>query len=154
MVEAVVVVEASQRSGALMTAHAAIDLGREAMAVPGSPLEPRARGANALIKEGAMLVESGADVVACLGAACLGAAPVRQPQSAPREEHQASVSADLVERVAQALSPTPLHVNVIARALDAPAAAVAAALTELELMGQAVSEPGGYASRLSRTAPS
>ncbi len=141
--EAVVVVEASARSGALMTAHAAVELGREAMAVPGSPLESRARGANQLIREGAALVESAEDVLAVLGGLRrLGpATPAFAPQDAALPE-------GLVARVAQVLSPTPMHLNAIARAANAPAAAVAAALVELELSGQALSDSGGFAARV------
>lgn len=62
----VVVVEAAPHSGSLITAHLAADLGREVMAVPGSPLDPRHRGTNQLLREGATLVESAADVTAVL----------------------------------------------------------------------------------------
>ena len=140
LVEAGVVVEAAQRSGALMTAHAAGELGREVMAAPGSPLEPRARGTNGLIKQGAALVETADDVLAALGEPRIPRAVM--PLS---EEREPPPSDDLLRAVAAALSPTPLHVNAIARALGAPTAAVAAALTELELNGQALSEAGGYA---------
>lgn len=143
--EAVVVVEASARSGALMTAHAAVELGRDAMAVPGSPLEPRARGANQLIREGAALIESAEDILAALGA------PRRLGSTEPRRPALEAPSTDLVARVAQVLSPTPLHLNAIARAAGAPAADVAAALVELELIGQALSESGGFAARVDRS---
>ena len=59
----VVVVEAALRSGSLITARMAQDAGREVFAVPGSPLDPRARGGNDLIRQGAMLVETAADVL-------------------------------------------------------------------------------------------
>jgi DNA processing protein len=62
----VVVVEASERSGSLITARLALEQGREVLAVPGSPLDGRSRGSNALLREGAGLVESAADVVAAL----------------------------------------------------------------------------------------
>jgi DNA processing protein len=139
--EAVVVVEASARSGALMTAHAAVELGRDAMAVPGSPLEPRARGGNQLIREGAALIESAEDVLAVLGG------PRRLALSAPVAPQLDAPAESLVARVAQVLSPTPMHLNAIARAAGAPASAVAAALVELELTGQAMSESGGFATR-------
>ena len=63
----VVVIEAALRSGSLITARAAADQGRDVMAVPGSPLDMRARGSNALIKNGATLVESAEDILAALG---------------------------------------------------------------------------------------
>ncbi len=65
----VLVVEAAQRSGSLITARAAAEQGREVMAAPGSPLDPRASGSNGLIKQGAALIENAADVLAALQAA-------------------------------------------------------------------------------------
>ncbi len=62
----VVVVEAAPRSGSLITARLAVEAGREVFAVPGSPLDPRAWGANDLIRQGATLVETAADVLANL----------------------------------------------------------------------------------------
>lgn len=60
---AVVVIEAALRSGSLITARAAADQGRDVMAAPGSPLDPRARGSNALIKQGATLIENADDII-------------------------------------------------------------------------------------------
>src|SRR5260221_13846253 len=62
----VVVVEAARRSGWLIPARFALEQGREGFAVPGSPLDPRAEGANDLIKQGATLVTEAADVGAVL----------------------------------------------------------------------------------------
>ena len=61
-----VAVEAAPRSGSLITARLATEAGREVMAVPGSPLDPRAQGCNALIRDGATLVQSAADVMETL----------------------------------------------------------------------------------------
>ncbi|KRW93514.1 DNA processing protein DprA [Paracoccus sp. MKU1] len=63
---AVVVVEAAYRSGSLITARCALDQGREVMAVPGHPMDARAGGCNALIRDGALLVRNSADVLAAL----------------------------------------------------------------------------------------
>jgi len=140
----VVVIEAALRSGSLITARAAAEQGRDVMAVPGSPLDARAQGANRLIKTGAALVESAEDVLAVLDAA------PRRP-SAPMllpliEEPQTEAALDaLAKAVAALLSPTPIHVNDLARLLGAPAGRTAAALAELELAGRAASLPGGYA---------
>src|SRR5690606_6179627 len=64
----VLVVEASLKSGSLITAHFALDQGREIFAVPGSPLDPRARGPNKLLRDGAILTESAADILEVLNA--------------------------------------------------------------------------------------
>jgi DNA processing protein len=142
---AVVIIEAALRSGSLITARAAADQGRDVMAAPGSPLDPRARGSNALIKQGATLIESAEDVIAALGES---AAPLRPLSAGPlfADLDAAPVPPGLPRRIMELLSPTPVHVNDLARLLEAPAGAVAAALTELELNGQAASLPGGYAS--------
>lgn len=143
MSSAVVIIEAAMRSGSLITARAAADQGRDVMAAPGSPLDPRARGANALIKQGATLIESAEDVIAALGD---GPPPLRPRSIGPLfDETEAPPAAGLARRVADLLSPTPVHVNDLARLAGAPAGAVAAALMELEIEGAAASLPGGYA---------
>jgi DNA processing protein len=141
---AVVIIEAALRSGSLITARAAADQGRDVMAAPGSPLDPRARGSNALIKQGATLIESADDVIAALGD---GAPPLRPNSIGPLFDARDSEPPPpgLPGKIAALLSPTPIHVNDLARLLEAPAGVVAAALTELELSGQAASLPGGYA---------
>jgi DNA processing protein len=124
---AVVIIEAALRSGSLITACAAADQGRDVMAAPGSPLDPRSRGCNALIKQGATLIECAEDVIAALG----NAAPQPRPLSAgPLFAEIEAAPAGLPGRIAKLLSPTPVHVNDLARLVAAPAGAVAAALTE------------------------
>lgn len=141
---AVIVIEAALRSGSLITARAAADQGRDVMAAPGSPLDPRARGSNALIKQGATLIENAEDVIAALGES---APPLRPLFAGPLFDvtETAPPSTKLQKQILDLLSPTPIHVNDIARLIEAPAGAVAAALAELELNGRAASLPGGYA---------
>ena len=145
----VVVIEAALRSGSLITARAAGEQGRDVMAAPGSPLDPRARGSNALIKSGAALVEDCEDVIAIVGAAQDGPriAPARPLSPGPlfRELDEEPASDAMRDRLSALLSPTPVHVNDLARLCAAPSALVAAALVELELEGRAASLPGGYA---------
>jgi DNA processing protein len=137
----VIVVEAAWRSGSLITARAAADQGREVMAVPGHPRDPRSRGCNGLLKEGASLIENAEDVIALLAAA-----PRRvRPQAALPFNTEIDAGDGLSGKIANLLSLTPIHINEIARLAGAPISQVAAAITELELSGRAVSHPGGYA---------
>ncbi|MGD9511990.1 MAG: DNA-processing protein DprA [Geminicoccaceae bacterium] len=145
----VVVVEAAPASGSLITARLALDYGREVMAVPGSPLDPRHRGTNQLLREGAHLVESAADVLAVLGpvperrpAPPVRAAPVAR--SAPKKivAPPAAIAAPLTDRVMAALGPTPLAVDELIRECDAAAPEMQAVLLELELAGRIDRQPG------------
>ncbi|KCZ94007.1 DNA-processing protein DprA [Hyphomonas johnsonii] len=143
----VVVVEAAERSGSLISARMAGEQGREVMAVPGSPLDPRAAGTNALIYQGASLVRHAGDVLEILSSLRFGqvSAPPAGPfESAPDD---APVPTDQVARVLEALSPHPMPIDEIARATGLGAARCAAILMELELSGDALTLPGGLAAR-------
>ena len=139
----VVVVEAELRSGSLITARLAAEQGRDVFAVPGSPLDPRAKGPNELLRQGAILCEGLTDIEREFERP----RAIREPgpddpfAGAPDE-----IAAELVERVAALLSPTPTPRDELARAANAPIGAVAAALLELSLTGRATLLPGGLAS--------
>ena len=141
---ATIVVEAAERSGSLITARFALEQGREVMAVPGSPLDPRARGTNRLIKQGAALIESVDDVLQAIQ----GISPPSfdEPSADRFDARDADVPPALLRAVREALSPTPMRVEEIVRAVDAPHRMVLAALAELELAGLAVTHVGGTAS--------
>lgn len=136
----VVVVEAELRSGSLITARLAAEQGRDVFAVPGSPLDPRSRGPNDLIRNGAILCEGLDDVERAFA----GVRGLAEP-SADAPDYQEPDDA-LVDQVAALLSPTPTPRDELARALNAPAGAVAAALLELSLVGRATLLPGGLVS--------
>ena len=144
---AVVVVEAEARSGSLITARLANEQGREVLAVPGSPLDPRAKGTNDLIRQGAAICEGAEDVLRALE----GFGGFREP-----EQDRYAVSAELTdaqaeklrEAVAALLSPTPVSRDEIVRAARAPAPQVLAALMELSLAGRADLLPGGMVTRV------
>ena len=139
----VVVVEGATRSGSLITARNALDQGREVMAVPGNPMDARAGGCNQLIRDGAMLVRSAADIAEAL-AESLGAPPAaRRPEAAARAAHAAG---PLEARLLGLLGPSPVAEDCLIRDLAQPAAAVAAALLELELAGRVLRHPGGLVS--------
>ncbi|MFN3522807.1 MAG: DNA-processing protein DprA [Phenylobacterium sp.] len=145
---AVVVVEAEIRSGSLITARLAAEQGREVLAVPGSPLDPRAKGTNDLIRQGAALCEGVEDVLRALE----GLSGVRErerrylapPTARDLDEGEASA---LGVRIAELLSPTPVSRDEIVRSTSASAGAVAAALVELSLAGRAELLPGGWVVR-------
>ncbi|MFC7379731.1 DNA-processing protein DprA [Brevundimonas sp. GCM10030266] len=139
----VVVVEAEIRSGSLITARLAAEQGRDVFAVPGSPLDPRAKGPNELLRQGAILCEGLDDIEREFGRV----RSVREPApDNPFEGAPDAVDQALIERVAALLSPTPTPRDELARAANAPVSAVAAALLELDLAGRATLLPGGMAS--------
>ena len=145
----VLVIEAAERSGTLITARYALEQNREVMAVPGSPLDPRARGTNRLLREGAALVETADDVIAVLQSA--SRPRFEEPGDYDYEDDmpepgRIEAEADAIrESVAGLLSPTPISRDELTRQLGASAQAVMAALVELELAGRAELLPGGMA---------
>ena len=148
----VVVVEAAPASGSLITARLALDYGREVMAVPGSPQDPRHRGTNQLLRDGAHLVEDAADVLAILAPLRAGREPPPPrsrslPKARPSRPAAAPIAPPgraepLAERLAAVLGPAPLAVDELIRECDAPAPDVQAALLELELAGRIDRQPG------------
>jgi len=128
------VVEAAPRSGSLITARLAAEAGREVMAVPGSPLDPRAQGCNQLIRDGATLVQNAADVVEAIGPlASRVAAPTsayEQPAAEPPSDNEA------LSAVEELLGPSPAPVDEIIRLSGASSGAVQMALLELDLAGR------------------
>lgn len=140
----VVVIEAAERSGSLISARTAGEQGREVMAVPGSPLDPRAAGTNRLIRAGAALVRHAddvIDVVTSLPGLKSVAAPLIPLEPAPADEPPPSQ----VAAVREALGPNAMAVDEIARAAGVSAARCLAILMELELAGVAITLPGGLA---------
>ena len=151
----VVVVEAAARSGSLITARLALEQGREVFAVPGSPLDPRARGCNDLLRHGATLTENAADILSQLGPQLRGAEPLRpnRPVAMPvalqlpsqSTAHPVSEEAGQ-ELILGRLGPTPVAVDELVRQCQMSAAAVATLLLELELAGRVERHPGNLVS--------
>ena len=153
LAQAVVVVEAAAKSGSLITARAALDYGREVMAVPGHPFDARASGCNMLIRDGATLLRGPADVLEALGA------------PGPRLPEPASALPDLPGPVApqrplkdmavlhgmilSRLGPSPLAEDQLLRDLQVSPAQLAPELLSLELEGRISRQPGGLLARVS-----
>lgn len=135
----VVVVEAAEGSGSLITADYALEQNREIFAIPGSPLDPRAKGTNRLIREGATLTETADDVIAVLRP-MLGREfrdPEQKPESALADTAALEAEADRIRAlIEEALGPAPVDVDELIRLCRAPAAAVLTVLLELELAGR------------------
>ncbi len=144
----VVVVEAAEKSGSLITARMAGDFGRIVFAVPGSPLDPRCHGTNALIKQGAIVTTGPEDVLEAL-------APVSQLDlfehqviEEPERSDDAMLPPDENVRhtIISALGPTPTEIDDIIRHTGLPAASVYLVLLELDLAGRLYRHPGGFVS--------
>jgi DNA processing protein len=146
----VLVVEAAQRSGSLITARFALEQGREVLAVPGSPLDPRCQGTNHLLRQGAVLTESAADVIAALegmtpAAPALGPLALEEAEAPPLDD---SALAEARRSVAELLGPAPVATDELLRQGQLPAAVVRTVLLELELAGRLERHPGGRVSML------
>jgi DNA processing protein len=149
----VIVVEAAPRSGSLITARIAQDVGREVFAVPGSPLDPRARGTNDLIRQGAILVETAEDVLANLPRTPDSALPeLGFHETSPSRPEPPDGTEDLPgvrSQVLQLLGPTPTKVDDLVRRCQFSSPAVMAVLLELELAGRVEALPGNRIALLS-----
>ena len=154
----VVVVEAALRSGSLVTASRALDQGREVFAVPGSPLDPRCRGSNRLLKDGATLVEDADDILKTLTPMLADQHWRPLPRMITKKENSAPIVADLFTPQAdipatgpdqilhQALSMEPVTVDELVRLCSLSPEQVMSTLVEWELIGTIIRHPGNRVS--------
>lgn len=139
----VLIVEAARRSGSLITARTAGEQGREVMAVPGHPLDPRAEGTNQLLRDGATLVTRASDVIEALasvlkaraidGQAELRDGPAPISSSVPTS---IAIGDDARAAVLAALGPAPVSVDEVSRVAHLDVRSVRIALLELALAGR------------------
>jgi DNA processing protein len=147
LARALVVVEAAERSGSLLTARDALDQGREVLAVPGHPFDPRAAGCNQLIRDGAVLVRSAQDVLEALELPMpLTLMPAAIPE-AKRETRTLAETAALHRIILDRLGPSPLAEDQLIRGIDEPAGRVASEIVTLELDGLIRRQAGGLLSK-------
>jgi DNA processing protein len=135
-----VVVEAAPRSGSLITARLAAEAGREVMAVPGSPLDPRAQGCNQLIRDGATLVQNASDVIELLSPSAVArVAEPPAPFAAPADD----AGEGQREAIIDLLGPSAVGVDEVVRQSGASPAEVQLVLLELDLAGRLERHAGG-----------
>ena len=145
LVEALCVIEGAARSGSLITARAASDLGREVMAVPGNPFDPRAAGCNALIRDGAVLIRNARDIQEALAKPNATShevatfTPSMKPKGADEDHIQT--------RILDMLSGSAVAEDIVIRDSGYAAEHVARHLAKLELAGQVLRQPGGLLAR-------
>jgi DNA processing protein len=152
LAQAVVVVEAAAKSGSLITAKAALDYGRDVMAVPGHPFDARASGCNMLIRDGALLVRGTDDVLEALGAPAaarpepeLRLAPMPGPAAPQRRLKDVAL---LHSMILSRLGPSPLAEDQLMRDLHLTSSDLAPELLALELDGRIARQPGGLLARM------
>jgi len=157
MARGVVVVEAAPRSGSLITARLAAEYGRDVFAVPGAAHDPRGRGTNGLLRDGAILVETADDILAALPAPAARHERAHEPAfvqgttPAPRPDLPAAAaplprmptSAGCRDAVIAALGTVPSSIDDIVRASGIASDAAQSIFTELEMSGRLERYPGG-----------
>lgn len=146
----VIVVEAAKRSGSLITARLAGEMGRLVFAVPGSPLDPRAGGTNGLLKEGATLVTEVADVIEAIAPLAGGSGHARSMPATfeePPDFSEAAPAGDADrQRLIEALGPTPVGIDELIRHTGLHPAQVFMVLLELDLAARLERHSGGAVS--------
>ena len=147
----VVVVEAALRSGSLITARMAGEQGREVMAVPGSPLDPRCRGTNRLIREGAALIEDAEQILEILTGLRHRSIEVEQPLSEIDQPIDIAAEKDVDKTrrdVLGRLGPSPIAVDELLRQCQSSPPIIGQVLLELDLAGRLERHPGNRVSLL------
>jgi DNA processing protein len=146
----VVVIEAADRSGSLITARLAGEQGRIVFAVPGSPLDPRAAGTNRLLRDGARIVTGVDDIIGEIEP-MIAREPARDMPSAPDGAAPPADAGDVDrEKILDALGSAPVEVDEIVRFTGLKPALVHLVLLELDLAGRIGRHPGGRVSLIAR----
>ena len=145
--QGIVVVEAAYKSGSLITAEYALELGIDVFAVPGSPLDPRCRGSNYLLRQGAILVQSAADILETIptipNQTEIKETNVRQ-ESYASDVHKHSL--DIKKQILEDLTTTPMLIENLLDNYNRPLGEMMSLLAELELKGLIIRHPGNSVS--------
>jgi DNA processing protein len=141
-----VVIEAALKSGSLITARVAAEQGREVMAVPGSPADPRAQGCNQLVREGATLVQSVADILEVLTPLSRFGNSEPSQDFLPFPTGLSDPSPNERQTIHNFLGPTPVPIDELVRLSGLPGAMVQLIVLEMELAGLLTRHAGGRVS--------
>ncbi|WP_374654701.1 DNA-processing protein DprA [Dongia sp.] len=150
-----VVIEAALKSGSLITARFANEQGREVMAVPGSPLDPRCRGTNRLIREGALLVEDATQVLEALDGTSSLKPTLSDNFNLNAHDIDSEIENDITDPRAEILNllgPSPVEVDELLRQCHCSAPVMGMVLLELDLAGRLERHPGNRVSLLAKVA--
>lgn len=150
-----VVVEAALKSGSLITARFANEQGREVMAVPGSPLDPRCRGTNRLIREGALLVEDASQVMEAINGTMGLKTPLPKNFNSNAHDIDSEIeneTDDVRAEILTLLGPSPVEVDELLRQCHCSAPVMGMVLLELDLAGRLERHPGNRVSLLAKVA--
>jgi DNA processing protein len=146
LARAVIVVEAAAKSGSLITARNALDQGRDVLAVPGHPFDPRGSGCNMLIRDGATLVRSAKDVIESIQRPEDNAAnPPAIPH--PQRSTDCIATSELHAQILDRLGPSPIPEDQLIRDLNYTAQVISPEISTLEIEGKIRREPGGMVAR-------
>ena len=144
---ATIVVEAARNSGSLITARFTLEQGRELMAVPGSPLEPRSEGTNSLLQQGAHIIANGADALNIIRS--LMTTSLAEPEQHIYNRIAIPIRIDIDDccnKMLELLSPVPTEVSELIRISGFSTSTVLITLLELELAGRLNRHPGNLVS--------
>ena len=149
LAQGVLIVEATQKSGTLITARLAAEQGREVFAIPGSPLDPRSKGPNSLIKQGAQLTESVDDIIEVLQ--LMSEKGMREPQNDPFEvkppvQENNDALEDATRIIKEKLSHTAIAIDDLIRATEMTPSLLQTVLLDLELAGEITRHAGNRVS--------
>ncbi|MBY0461929.1 MAG: DNA-processing protein DprA [Alphaproteobacteria bacterium] len=144
--QGIVIVEAAYKSGSLITAEYALDLGIDVFAVPGSPLDPRCQGCNHLLKQGALLVQSASDILEVIG---ISDHPQTNATDTTPAEYTPSIlikPSDIKKQILEDLTTTPIPIEIFLENYNYPPGELMSLLAELELQGLLIRHPGNCVS--------
>lgn len=142
--QGVIIIEAALKSGSLITARTTLEQGRELFAVPGSPLDPRCRGTNNLLRQGAGLIECAEDVLSAMNGPCISC--LKDDALKPYAPSPTIDWASLETDVLQDLSPTPVSLDTIIGRHAVPPQSILTLMLEWELEGRIQRHPGNMVS--------